>query len=94
VIEERLAEVHERIARAAARAGRGAAEITLVAVSKVKPVCDIIAAYEAGQRHFGENYVQDFSRRRRPCGFSPARSFTLSVSCRATRPRPQRISSK
>ena len=30
----------------------------LVAVSKTKPIDDIIAAYQAGQRHFGENYVQ------------------------------------
>lgn len=29
----------------------------LVAVSKTKPVNDIIEAYNAGQRHFGENYV-------------------------------------
>jgi len=63
VIGERLAEVRERIARAAVQAGRGADEITLVAVSKVKPVSDIIAAYEAGQRHFGENYVQEFQQK-------------------------------
>ncbi|KAJ1732217.1 hypothetical protein LPJ61_002150 [Coemansia biformis] len=31
----------------------------LVAVSKFKPAADILAAYEAGQRHFGENYVQE-----------------------------------
>lgn len=30
----------------------------LVAVSKYKPVSDILLAYEAGQRHFGENYVK------------------------------------
>ena len=33
--------------------------ITLVAVSKTKPVEDILALYEAGQRDFGENYVQE-----------------------------------
>ncbi|KAJ2499631.1 hypothetical protein GGH96_003388 [Coemansia sp. RSA 1972] len=31
----------------------------LVAVSKYKPASDILAAYTAGQRHFGENYVQE-----------------------------------
>ncbi len=31
----------------------------LVAVSKTKPAEDIIIAYNAGQRHFGENYVQE-----------------------------------
>ena len=33
--------------------------VTLVAVSKTKPVSDLIEAYEAGQRIFGENYVQE-----------------------------------
>jgi PLP dependent protein len=32
----------------------------LVAVSKTKPIEDILAAYEAGQRTFGENYVDEF----------------------------------
>lgn len=35
--------------------------ITLVAVSKTKPNDDIMAAYEAGQRDFGENYVQELT---------------------------------
>lgn len=35
--------------------------MTLVAVSKRKPASDIVAAYEAGQRDFGENYVQEFA---------------------------------
>jgi pyridoxal phosphate enzyme (YggS family) len=34
-------------------------DVTLVAVSKTKPVTDLIEAYEAGQRIFGENYVQE-----------------------------------
>lgn len=33
----------------------------LVAVTKIKPVEDVIAAYEAGQRHFGENYVNELA---------------------------------
>ncbi len=36
-----------------------AKQVTLVAVSKTKPVEDIIALYELGQRDFGENYVQE-----------------------------------
>ena len=36
-----------------------AANMTLVAVSKTKPVEDIMALYELGQRDFGENYVQE-----------------------------------
>ena len=31
----------------------------LVAVSKTKPVSDVISAYQAGVRHFGENYIQE-----------------------------------
>lgn len=34
--------------------------VTLVAVSKTKPVADLMEAYNAGQRIFGENYVQEF----------------------------------
>jgi hypothetical protein len=34
---------------------------TLIAVSKTKPVSDIIALYEAGHRDFGENYVQELT---------------------------------
>lgn len=63
MIEQRLATVRERIARAAERAGRDPEGVTLVAVSKVKPAADIVAAYEAGQRDFGENYVQEFQRK-------------------------------
>ena len=35
------------------------AHVTLVAVSKTKPVADLMEAYDAGQRIFGENYVQE-----------------------------------
>lgn len=36
-------------------------QVTLVAVSKTKPVSDIQALYELGQRDFGENYVQELT---------------------------------
>lgn len=36
-----------------------AKQVTLVAVSKIKPVEDILKLYELGQRDFGENYVQE-----------------------------------
>ena len=32
----------------------------LLAVSKTKPIDNILSAYDAGQRHFGENYVEEF----------------------------------
>jgi PLP dependent protein len=59
VIAERVAAVRERIARAAARAGRSADEITLVAVGKTHPPEAIREAFAAGLRHFGENKVQE-----------------------------------
>ena len=59
-IAANLAHVRERIARAAQRAGRRAEEITIVAVTKTHPAEMIVAAYQAGLRHFGENRVQEF----------------------------------
>lgn len=58
-IPERLAQVRQRIDAAARACGRDPADITLLAVSKTKPLADIEAAFDAGQRHFGENYLQD-----------------------------------
>jgi PLP dependent protein len=59
-IAANLAQIRERIARAAQRAGRRPEEITIVAVTKTHPAETILAAYEAGLRHFGENRVQEF----------------------------------
>lgn len=58
-IPERLAAVHARIAAACARAGRSTDDVRLIAVSKRHPAEAIEAAYAAGQRDFGENYVQE-----------------------------------
>lgn len=51
--------LRQRISIAARAAGRNPADITLLAVSKTKPVAAIRAAYEAGQQCFGENYLQE-----------------------------------
>jgi pyridoxal phosphate enzyme (YggS family) len=62
-VEQRLAGVRDRI-RAAARAhGRDAESVRLVAVSKTKPEEAIRRAYAAGQRDFGENYVQEMAEK-------------------------------
>lgn len=45
--------------RAARLADRDPSEVTLLAVSKTRPATDVLAALAAGQRHFGENYVQE-----------------------------------
>lgn len=58
-IAKRLAEVRARIEAAARRAGRDPSAVTLVAVTKTKPLEDLLAAYEAGVRDFGENRVQE-----------------------------------
>ena len=51
-------QVGSRLKAAAVRAGRGDSLPRLVAVSKTKPVEALREAYDAGQRVFGENYVQ------------------------------------
>ena len=58
-IPRRLARVHDRISAAAIASGRRPEDVTLLAVSKTKPASDVLAAYRAGQRRFGENYLQD-----------------------------------
>ena len=59
-VKDRLAAVRERIEAAAARVHRNAADIRLIAVTKVFPATAIRDAYELGLRDFGENYVQEF----------------------------------
>jgi hypothetical protein len=58
-IADNLKQVNERVARACARAGRDPAGVTLVAVSKTVDAGTVREAFAAGQRHFGENRVQD-----------------------------------
>lgn len=58
-LEENLAKVKENIKAACERAGRDAGEVTLVAVSKMKPLEDIETLLKVGQLEYGENYVQE-----------------------------------
>ena len=58
-IADNLRQVRDRIANAAIKAGRRAEDVTLVAVSKTKPVEAVRAALAAGQTVFGENRVQE-----------------------------------
>ena len=53
MISEKLAEIQNSIP----------ANVCLVAVSKTKPVADLLEAYQAGQRHFGENKVQEMTEK-------------------------------
>ena len=63
-LQNRLAAVRGRIAAAAKRSGRGADDITLIAVSKTHAADAIRAAFELGVRHFGENRVQEWEGKR------------------------------
>ena len=55
----RLEAVRARITQACAAAGRAAESVRLLAVSKGQPASAVREAYAAGQRDFGENYVQE-----------------------------------
>ena len=57
------AEVKSRMEAACVRAGRDPKEVTLIAVSKTKPVSMLMEAYEAGARTFGENKVQEITEK-------------------------------
>lgn len=58
-IAQRLERVHHRVREAARSAGRSPDEVTILAVSKTFPADAIRSAYQAGQRAFGENRVQE-----------------------------------
>ena len=64
-IAENIAAIRARIAASAHRAGRDPNDIALMAVSKTNPADKIREAYEAGQRLFGENRVQEFAAKYR-----------------------------
>lgn len=59
-IAESLAQVRRRIRVAAATAGRNPEDITLLAVSKTRSAQSVREAYDAGQRSFAENRVQEW----------------------------------
>ncbi|KJF76542.1 hypothetical protein UA45_18070 [Morganella morganii] len=58
-IKDNLTEIRERITAAAQKCGRDPHTVTLLAVSKTKPVSALEEAITAGQTRFGENYVQE-----------------------------------
>lgn len=59
MITENLEQVRKNIDEACRMAGRDPKEVTLIAVSKTKPVSMLKEAYDAGARCFGENKVQE-----------------------------------
>ncbi|MFR7530663.1 MAG: YggS family pyridoxal phosphate-dependent enzyme, partial [Anaerostipes hadrus] len=63
MIKENLKEVEEKIQKACLRSGRDPKEVTLIAVSKTKPVSMIEEVYTEGIRDFGENKPQELKEK-------------------------------
>lgn len=63
MLKEQLEEVEARIQAACDRAGRKREEVTLIAVSKTKPMSTLQEAYDLGVRMFGENKVQELTEK-------------------------------
>lgn len=63
MLAENLQSVEKRIEEACRRAGRNRNEVTLIAVSKTKPLSMLEEIYGEGMRHFGENKVQELTEK-------------------------------
>ena len=72
MIQKNILETKEKIRQACKRSGRAEEEVTLIAVSKTKPLFMIKEAYEAGMLQFGENKPQEMRDK--------AKEFTASVN--------------
>lgn len=59
MLKDNLAQVEENIKKACEKAGRDRSEVTLIAVSKTKPISMLQEIYDENIRHFGENKVQE-----------------------------------
>lgn len=67
-IMQRLRQIHTQISAAERAYNRRPGSVLLLAVSKTKPAEAIAAAYQAGQRHFGENYLQEALKKQQELG--------------------------
>ena len=65
MVTENLKMVEEKIQEACKRSGRNRDEVTLIAVSKTKPVEMIYEAMESGIKVFGENKVQELTEKQK-----------------------------
>ena len=63
MLKENYEEVQKKITQACKRAGRNREEVTLIAVSKTKPVEMLSEIYDLGERNFGENKVQELTEK-------------------------------
>lgn len=85
-VAENLAEVRERMAEAARRAGRGPGSVRLVAVSKNHPPETVRQAFAAGQTLFGENYLQEAAEKIKALGPGPGWHFIGHLQSNKARP--------
>jgi PLP dependent protein len=67
-ITQRLKQIRIQISGAELACDRQPGSVLLLAVSKTKSAEDIVAAYQAGQRHFGESYLQEALRKQQQLG--------------------------
>lgn len=87
MINQRLEQIHLQIKQAESNYQRKPGSVNLLAVSKTKPAEDIVAAYQAGQRHFGENYYQEALKKQQALGaFDITWHFIGPIQSNKTKP--------
>lgn len=92
-LKQRLADLHAKIHQAEFMAARPLGSVNLLAVSKTKPSTAIAEAYLAGQRDFGENYLQEaLSKQSELSAFDIAWHFIGPIQSNKTRPIAQHFS--
>lgn len=86
-IAGRFAAVRAQLRDAEIAAGRLPGSVQLLAVSKTKPAADLAAAYRLGQRHFGENYLQEaLKKQQQLAAFDISWHFIGPIQSNKTRP--------
>lgn len=86
-IPQRLCNILSQIRQAEKNSQRKPGSVQLLAVSKTKPATDIICAYQAGQRHFGESYLQEALAKQQVLGaFNITWHFIGPIQSNKTKP--------
>ena len=82
-LQQNYRDVCSDIARAAAEAGRPSESVRLVAVGKTFPSGDIREVYAAGQRDFGENYIQEWYEKTEDLSLLRSEERRVGKECRS-----------
>lgn len=86
-IPQRLRAILSQIKQAETTYRRTPGSVQLLAVSKTKPITDIVIAYTAGQRHFGESYLQEaLGKQRALAAFNISWHFIGPIQSNKTKP--------